>query len=202
MPLIFVPGITGSELRDLQGSEKWPRADEVYQDTEGDHFLLDIGLNEDGSEIVETEPGDILRSLPVNNAPDPNIYATTISTLTDYGYVEDEDLFVFPFDWRKDVEGQGKNELIAKINQILDETGASRVDIMAHSQGGLKYIHVISAGFFEPMTERIRHGSRLCRSKKPYAAATSASTFGNSSQWVTSLRKCRQSISMGFNQGL
>lgn len=134
---IFVPGIAGSELRDLQGNEKYPRANEVYYDTEGDTFLLDISLDENGNEVVETEPGNILRSLPVDYVPDPDIYETTIKTLTDAGYVEGEDLFVFPYDWRKDVEHQGQNELIAKINEILENPKFSRVDILAHSQGGL-----------------------------------------------------------------
>jgi hypothetical protein len=64
-----------------------------------------------------------------------------------------------------------------------------------------KYIHVISAEF-EPMIESVRQGHRLYLSKKSYAAATSALTFSNNSQWVTSRRKCRQSISMGLSQGL
>lgn len=136
-PLIFVPGISGSELRDLQGNEKWPRANDVYYDTEGDKFLLDIGLDENGNEVAQTEPGDILRTLSVDYVPDPDIYETTITALTDAGYVEGKDLFVFPFDWRKDVEGTGQNELLALIDSLVEKPEFSKVDILAHSQGGL-----------------------------------------------------------------
>ena len=73
----------------------------------------------------------------MNNVPDPSVYESTIRTLTEAGYVEGENLFVFPFDWRKDVENQGKNKLMAKINEVRNAAGTSRVDILAHSQGGL-----------------------------------------------------------------
>lgn len=112
----------------------------MYDDDE-DEFLLDVSLDANGNEVIATDPGDILRVVTVD-APtpffdNPDIYDTTIRTLTDAGYVEGEDLFVFPYDWRKDTEGQGKNELLAKINEIRNDTGTPRVDIMAHSQGGL-----------------------------------------------------------------
>jgi hypothetical protein len=53
-----------------------------------------------------------------------------------------------------------------------------------------------------PMMERAPPGLRLMRSKKSLVASSIASMLPNSSQWVTSRRKWRQSISIGFSQGL
>lgn len=122
-PLIFVPGVAGSNLLDLQGNEKWPRGQEVYYNDQGDKFLLDISLDKNGNEVIPTESADIIRRIPVNVAPtklfdDVDVYETTIKTLTDAGYEENKSLFVFPFDWRKDVENQGRKELIAKIKEV------------------------------------------------------------------------------------
>lgn len=98
-------------------------------------------MDKNGNEIVSTEPGDITRiieaDVPLTFWDNPDIYDTTIRTLTDAGYTEGKDLFVFPYDWRKDVEGQGQNELITKVEDVLNETGTRQVDILAHSQGGL-----------------------------------------------------------------
>jgi hypothetical protein len=60
----------------------------------------------------------------------------------------------------------------------------------------------IAFAAFDPMTDSVVCGSRLWRAKKSVAASISASMVFNSSQGVTSRRKCRQSISMGLSQGL
>jgi hypothetical protein len=52
------------------------------------------------------------------------------------------------------------------------------------------------------MMARVRWGARLQRSKNSRVALRTASMLSNSSQWVTSRRKCRQSISIGFSHGL
>ena len=64
-----------------------------------------------------------------------------------------------------------------------------------------KYFVRIHAGC-APMMERTRPGVRLQRSKKAAVAPSRASTLSKSSQWVTSRRKCRHSISIGFSHGL
>lgn len=69
------------------------------------------------------------------------------------------------------------------------------------AQGSPKYSHIEIAAF-EPMTDKIVRGSRLWRAKKSFAAASRSAIVVNSSQWVTSRRKWRQSISIGLSQGL
>ncbi len=54
----------------------------------------------------------------------------------------------------------------------------------------------------EPITDKMFSGHWLERSKKSRAAESLACFVSNNSQWVTSRRKCRQSISMGLSQGL
>ena len=55
----------------------------------------------------------------------------------------------------------------------------------------------------EPMTDRMFScGHWLKRSKHCWAAVSSAGFVSKNSQWVTSRRKCRHSISMGLSHGL
>lgn len=54
----------------------------------------------------------------------------------------------------------------------------------------------------EPITDRIFSGRWLNRSKHFWAASSNACLVSNSSQWVTSRRKCRHNISMGLSHGL
>jgi len=65
------------------------------------------------------------------------------------GYVENETLFTFPYDWRYGASGEytdgttNADLLAQKIQDILQQTGADKVDVVAHSLGGLivkKYI--------------------------------------------------------------
>lgn len=64
-----------------------------------------------------------------------------------------------------------------------------------------KYIQVTFAAW-EPIIERTACGRWLWRAKKSVDAARSALRDANNSQWVTSRRQWRQSISMGLSQGL
>ncbi len=55
---------------------------------------------------------------------------------------------------------------------------------------------------FEPITDKMFCGCWLNRSKHSWAASSSACFVSKSSQWVTSRRKCRHSISIGLSHGL
>lgn len=63
-------------------------------------------------------------------------YDNLVEALIGAGYVKNETLFLFPYDWRQN------NVLTAgllkeKIDEIKAETNSSKVDIVAHSMGGL-----------------------------------------------------------------
>ena len=146
VPLIFLPGAGGTQLLNSSG-EAWPRSQDVFDD-EDDDFLLVLQLGLDGDSPFDPNdpnynifPGDILRLETVQDVVlgfdyTTNIYEKTISTLEAAGYEEGVNLFPYPYDWRKDIESLSTG-LLNYIDQVRAQTHSDRVDILAHSQGGL-----------------------------------------------------------------
>jgi len=142
-PVILIPGITGTYLLRDYGdkTEIWPNPTKVILSIR-DLFLKDLSLEIDGKENLERPIviGDIIRGIPSLGI---HVFDRLISELIDNGgYVEGEDLFVFPYDWRISTS-QNAVLLKEKINKILLDTGYESVNIIAHSMGGLiakKYI--------------------------------------------------------------
>lgn len=166
-PLILVPGIGGSKLEYAEdvpmydsegniagyehraGDEKWPRIGATGLSPLDGH-LKDLRLASDGEQPYSnaskyaSEVGDIWREATAFGETFDQ-YQATLDTLTnEYGYEEGEDLFVFPYDWRKDIgartyeNGSAQSEkLLEKIDDVLSGTGSSKANILAHSQGGL-----------------------------------------------------------------
>ena len=89
---------------------------------------------------------DILRMKTDGVNPEANLsltnnllaraYQNAIDFFTSDGYTLNKDFFIFPYDWRKDISNT-KDLLDQKISQIKSQTGAQKVDIVAHSMGGL-----------------------------------------------------------------
>ncbi len=151
-PVLIVPGITGTEMK--KDSELlWADITRMLNPLQSDSFLDPLAFNDDLSPSdVGVFTGDVLRN--------PNgLFDYTQSLISEFinqGYIENETLFTFPYDWRYGVSGvngdgspngeAGKTNsdlLKEKIIQILQQTGASKVDVIAHSMGGLivkKYV--------------------------------------------------------------
>lgn len=144
-PVILIPGITGSYLFKDYGDkgEIWPDAGNLIF-SPYDEFLNDLILNKDGTGNIEFPilTGDILRGISLPVIKDIHVFDYLIENLESEGYVEGIDLFVFPYDWRFSTESISVL-LKEKINEITLGTGQDKVNIVAHSMGGLvakKYI--------------------------------------------------------------
>lgn len=145
-PLVILPGIMGTELRNDDGLI-WPDTWRIMR-SPGDEHLGVLELATDGETPVGTTPaftsvqiGDIVR-----NDGRLDVYAPLIRYLVEQrGYVEcpnpatvcpEGTLFVFPYDWRKDPSGAA-SRLGERIEAIRTATGAAQVNLLAHSMGGL-----------------------------------------------------------------
>lgn len=192
-PIIFIPGITGSFLRDATGSETWPIVQQLADclhwvntipGCDGAHLAPNI-LDPNGTTI----PGDPGRdvdaangiqrpldytSTPAGGAIDftnpvhdgfhapQHVYDVTVENLKNSGYPEvnpnddpalltcshTERCFIpVGVDWRKSAAFNAAR-ILSVIDHVVALTGTDRVDILAHSQGGLivnALVHMPSA---------------------------------------------------------
>jgi pimeloyl-ACP methyl ester carboxylesterase len=145
-PLIVIPGIMGSKLRDRQtGDVVWPGS------------LWNLVTNQFGDLALDIDP-DTLQPKPnrleafdiTDTAAGRDFYNRLIETLEQYGEFRrtkpgtrvtdayERHFYVLPYDWRLD-NVQTARALDAMIDQIrLDYSRPDlKVDIVAHSMGGL-----------------------------------------------------------------
>jgi len=153
-PVIFIPGIMGSELINEETGEKvWFS----LKRSKTDDLRLPIALNLmlSGDNLV---PGDIVRKLDLPIVSDVDIYQKIVDALGKYGgYTEaswekppktlDDTFFVFPYDWRRD-NVETARILIEKIEALKRKTKQHSVkfDVIAHSMGGLVTRYAIMYG--------------------------------------------------------
>ena len=134
-PILIIPGITGSELYE-NGELVWPPGKLGTAFNAKDKFLTNsLALDEKGNSVKNVISGDIIRKI---NFPTPffdvNIFDALISDLKNNNYISGENYFIFPYDWRLDFD---KNiELLDKIIN-KNKKGFHKIDIVAHSMGGL-----------------------------------------------------------------
>jgi pimeloyl-ACP methyl ester carboxylesterase len=138
LPIIFIPGLAGTQLVNRNG-EVWPNA--IALGLSGDDAFLNVlALAADGRtpaqpanpDYTSVRTGDVLRTVI-----GVDVYQGALDYLGSRGYREsDRSLTVFPYDWRVDVR-VAADRLDALIVQVKAATGASRVNLLAHSMGGL-----------------------------------------------------------------
>jgi len=149
-PVLIVPGILGTELK--KGDETlW--ADPARMLTSiSDNFMDPLAFNKDltSSDSVVSVSNVIKSEIAFNYTEG------LINEFQGQGYVENQNLFLFSYDWRYGVSGKyadgspngeagrtNSDLLKDKIQQILTQTGSSKIDVIAHSNGGLvvkKYV--------------------------------------------------------------
>lgn len=144
-PVLIVPGVLGTEISKTTdtGLEKlWLDLTHNLTDA-GDDFMDPLQFNSDLTPSdTSLTVGDVIRktTLAIFSYDYTN---GLIKEFQNQGYTEGADLFLFPYDWRYGVNEDNVNKLKQKITDVLTQTGAAKVDVIAHSTGGLlvkKYV--------------------------------------------------------------
>jgi pimeloyl-ACP methyl ester carboxylesterase len=134
-PIIIVPGIVGTELYngDVQ---VWPNIAAMILNN-NDYFLTEnLGMNENGVSIKQILVGNVMEEINIPILRNISIFKGLVNKLESGGYNFNSDYFFFPYDWRADLNDV--SELLKnKINAVKSQTGFQKVDIIAHSMGGL-----------------------------------------------------------------
>ncbi|MDF2627777.1 MAG: esterase [Symbiobacteriaceae bacterium] len=138
-PVIFVPGIAGTELyndNELVWLNTWRLVGSqipilnLFQMS----WLLPLRLAADGTapyySSSRIRTGDIMRRSLTN------IYGELLAALKQDGYVEGQDLYLFPYDWRMDLTLTA-DRLGAEVDRVLARTRTDKVVLLSHSMGGL-----------------------------------------------------------------
>ena len=153
-PVVFIPGISGSELKANQdivwnydnghGEEFkhiykkdetiWVNKDEAVKVGSDDYFDV-LKLAQNG----QTSIADIT---PTGNLT-PFGYQSVEQFSQELGYKKNTNFFIYNYDWRKDV-AENQNNLDTLIKNAINKTGYPKVNIVAHSMGGLIANHYIS----------------------------------------------------------
>src|ERR1700723_1146649 len=154
-PLILIPGIMGSRLRDKSTQQVlWPGS--IWR--LAFHHYGELALEID-SQTLEGSPGNIEAFALTDSAAGQHFYDTIIDTLVDSGSfalttpgtpVTDpytRHLYLFPYDWRLD-NVETARKLSALIDQLRLDYGRPdlKVDIVAHSMGGIVSRYLLEFG--------------------------------------------------------
>ena len=144
-PVIVIPGLFGSRLRDRDtGVEVWPGG--LRELAFGDY--RDLALKFD-AQTLEVVPDNLEAFGLADRVLGQDFYGPLIQTLQDFGGYKlgtpgepprgrERRYYVFPYDWRQDnvVHARGLDRLIDTIRRDYGDPDL-RVDLIAHSMGGL-----------------------------------------------------------------
>jgi pimeloyl-ACP methyl ester carboxylesterase len=127
-PLVFLPGILGTELLDQDGELAWGG-------TQSFKRFAELEITDKGP-VKPLRVGKPIRSVSILG-PFWTVhqYDSLFKLLKDLNYREGETLFVFPYDWR-----YSNFETAAKLKAFIDAQPAlqgQEFDILAHSMGGI-----------------------------------------------------------------
>ncbi len=147
LPVIFIPGIGGSEM---QATQKifWSAPSGHGEDYSHAYEANEkVWVNQDkASELGDDDYFDVLRLKTDGVTPEAPLsltgnltsfgYGDIDSFFTGMGYVKNTNFFVFNYDWRKDVR-ENQNTLDSLIELATTASGQAKVNLVVHSMGGL-----------------------------------------------------------------
>lgn len=143
-PVLIIPGVLGTDI--IKDDQKiWLNLSRNASDF-GDQFMDLLGLDKEFKPIdTNLRVGDLVMK-PIEGQ---HFYDEILKEFETQSYKRSENLYTFPYDWRYGVskensEGKTNVQLLKeKIDEIVAQTGSSKVDVVAHSTGGLlakKYV--------------------------------------------------------------
>ena len=133
-PVIIIPGILGSNLIE-QGDILWLNLNRLI----GSDELDDLYLDSSGNSLHTVQIGSLIAGM---NFPSPfqsqniDVFESLFNELEASGYVNGQTYFLFPYDWRLDLENSAQ-KLKSEIDSIESQTGFHKIDIIGHSMGGV-----------------------------------------------------------------
>ncbi|MCL5435662.1 MAG: alpha/beta hydrolase [Patescibacteria group bacterium] len=129
-PVIIIPGMLGTELYD-GNNWIWANLSEMFTDINDQFLTKSLSLDALGGSIRTISVGDVIYDISILD-----IFKSLLRHLHTIGYQDDVDVYYLPYDWRLDLETT-KNQLEQKIQAVKSITHFDKVDIIAHSMGGL-----------------------------------------------------------------
>jgi len=173
-PVVIVPGLMGSRLRDRDnGEEVWPGATSQLLFSSYQRLALEID-----PDTLEPLPDRLEAYDITDQVAGQDFYGSVLRVLEqagDYRHLEPGDpvtpgrryYYVFPYDWRQD-NALNARKLARFIERIQADFGdpETKVDIVAHSMGGLITRYYLRYGdvdtlrrYFKKRLERARRFS-------------------------------------------
>lgn len=139
----------------LNGPEKNENGE--YEKIIGKIDLRHFSYSEDFHDPTIIIPG-ILGSEKENGEwkidPVFHIYDNLYEEFIQEGFVADEDIFTFPYEWR-DSNIENAKLLRDKINEIKRVTKIPKVDVVAHSMGGLLVREYIESDYYQEDVDQL-----------------------------------------------
>jgi hypothetical protein len=189
LPVIIVPGIAGSELA-LAGSGPgataelaWPPFDASRDNSDEikdfPALLSLVGKAVRRLDALEMGSGERVSAVIDAGANALDAYAPLERTLMKAR--GRENVYFFAYDWRLD-NGESASRLGAYVEKVKRERGVAKVDLVAHSMGGL----IVSAYLAKPGAAESLHriviaGSPLEGSGSAYSSLAGTSVSGGES---------------------
>lgn len=188
-PLIFVPGVLGSRL--CRPNAANPAEPVVVWGTLGalSQFpTLRLSRTQTGDDI---KPCGLVREIVYLGLLTQEVYAPVITDLQRLGYREGRDLFIFDYDWRRSVFENA--ELLAAFVREKVPDPSQRVDILAHSMGGLvSRIYAMKLGGAARTARLMSAGTPFLGSAKVFETVEKG--WGTVNYFMGGLQAVRQTI--------
>ncbi|TGL60146.1 lecithin--cholesterol acyltransferase [Leptospira ognonensis] len=125
LPVVFVPGIKGSVLKDTTGSTRWLTAGQALG-----FSTSDLRLTGESADLIPH--GAIERVTAIPRLIDVDLYGPWLEEMSD---VEGVDFYVFSYDWRKD-NLNTRDQLVSFLKEISNKY-KTKPALIGHSMGGM-----------------------------------------------------------------